>query len=76
MTGLTAHFLGNQEGSNATLLPEVLKLGIYAPIPDFKWQSSKDNFHNLILNIDKMLTFGILNSTTLIIFLYLEVDTL
>jgi len=35
------------------LLPEVINLGIYISIPDFKWQSSKDNFYNLFFDIDK-----------------------
>ncbi len=53
---------------SAMLLPEVLNVRILIPISDFKWQSSKDNFHNFILGIEKMVTLGIVNSTIPIYF--------
>lgn len=37
-------------------------------IPTFKWQSLKEDFHNLVLSIDKMVTFGMFDSTILIKF--------
>jgi hypothetical protein len=39
--GSECPFVRQPRGSNATLLPVILKLGIYIPIPDFKWQFSK-----------------------------------
>jgi hypothetical protein len=59
-------FWGDHGVSGRCFLPVILKLGIYIPIPDFKWQSSKDNFHNLILGIDKIAVFGTVNLTMLI----------
>jgi hypothetical protein len=45
------------------LLPAILKLGIYTFIPDFEWQSSKDNFHIPSSSIDKTTIFDMVNST-------------
>jgi hypothetical protein len=52
------------------LLPERVILKIHPPMQDFKWQSFKDNFHNPIFDIDKMLPFGIFDSTILLCFLF------
>jgi len=41
MVGLTAHFLGNQEGSNATLLPEIEFSKSTRQIEDFNPKSVK-----------------------------------
>jgi hypothetical protein len=53
VAGRPAYFSGNQGGKDAMLPPEVLKLGIYIPIKDFKRQSSEDNFRNLTFEIDR-----------------------
>jgi hypothetical protein len=52
------------------LLPEVLKLEIYALYQISTGNPQKDNFHKLIYGIDKVVTFGIVNLTFLISFLF------
>jgi hypothetical protein len=52
-------FFGQMRVHHATLLPEVNKSRIHVTIPDFKWQSLKDNFDDLIFSVDKMVAFGI-----------------
>ena len=47
-----------------------LKSSIHIVIPDYKWQSSRDNFYNTILNIDKVTIFSIFDSIILIDFLF------
>jgi tetratricopeptide (TPR) repeat protein len=48
---------------NRGVLPVLRKLKIYIRIQDFKWQSLKDTFHNLIFDIDNLAAFGTVNST-------------
>jgi hypothetical protein len=52
------------------LLPKVMKLKNLSDVEDFKRKSLKDNIHNLILAIDKMVTFDIIDSPILINFLF------
>ena len=61
--GSTCLFFSQTRVHDTILLPEVLKLRIHISIPDFKRQSLKDNFHNSILGIDRMLPYGIVDST-------------
>jgi hypothetical protein len=50
-------FLRQTRITDAMFLPVIRKLGIYIVIPDFKWQSSKDNFYRpLIAQSDSHLT--------------------
>jgi hypothetical protein len=52
------------------VLPELLKVRIQMVIRDYKWQSLKDNFHNLTFGIDKRHIYCIVNPTSLINFLF------
>jgi hypothetical protein len=53
MLGLPAYFLGKQGVRDAMFLPEVIKVRIQIDIPDFKRQSLKDTFHNLVFVLTK-----------------------
>jgi hypothetical protein len=50
----------NKSNFPCVFLPEMLFLHFCSTMQPFNWQSLKDNFHNLILGIDKKVNFDTL----------------
>jgi len=51
VVGVPAYFLGKQGSRDAMFPPEAIKSRIRIAIPDFKWESLKDIFHNFIFGL-------------------------
>jgi hypothetical protein len=51
--------LSQSRTSSRSLLPVLIKLGVYVFMPDFKWQSLVDNFHNPVIRLTNLTFFDI-----------------